>query len=189
MNTDSTHACELAILGRNNYLPWRAAKVCFEHQRDFNYLEARHLWEDAEIDADGIKIAGMRYRALILEEAPPTNAVPVVKTLEYAGRIIWWQENMSDADLIEKIDRLVPIDLRIFPDSKDLRVRHVVKEGRDYYILFNEEEEDLEVQLTLSATGERYVLDPETGAHHILGCDAQLQIIRHAIQVVMIYTD
>jgi len=27
-------------------LPWRAAKACFENQRDFNYLEARHLAEE-----------------------------------------------------------------------------------------------------------------------------------------------
>jgi len=39
LNTDSTHICELAILGVNDYLPWRAAKACFQHQRDFNYLE------------------------------------------------------------------------------------------------------------------------------------------------------
>ncbi|MHC4229525.1 MAG: glycosyl hydrolase [Planctomycetota bacterium] len=38
LNTDGRHVCSLAILGRNDYLPWRAAKVCFQNQRDFNYI-------------------------------------------------------------------------------------------------------------------------------------------------------
>jgi hypothetical protein len=36
LNTDSRHVCELAILGLNDHLPWRSAKVCFQNQRDFN---------------------------------------------------------------------------------------------------------------------------------------------------------
>ena len=59
LNTDSKHVSELAILGLNNHLPWQAAKICFQNQRDFNYLEARHLWEDAQVDQNGIRIAGM----------------------------------------------------------------------------------------------------------------------------------
>ena len=95
LNTDSMHVCELAILGLNDWLPWRAAKVCFQNQRDFNYLEARHLWEDARVDADGIRIAGMHYRALILEENPPAKAVPAIETLAKAGRIIRWDESRT----------------------------------------------------------------------------------------------
>lgn len=68
-------------------------------------------------------------------------------------------------------------------------MRHVVKEGRDYYILFNEGEGGLDMQLTFSATGERYVLDPETGGHHVLERNALVQLKRHAIQVVMVCCD
>jgi len=69
LNTDSKHICELAILGLNNHLPWRAAKVCFQNQRDFNYLEARHLWEDAKVNENGIQIAGMQYRVTCFRRA------------------------------------------------------------------------------------------------------------------------
>jgi len=144
-------------------------------------------WEDAEVDADGITIAGMRYRALILEEDPPANAESAVAILEHAGRVIRWQTKMSDTDLIEKIDRLVPLDVRILPEAKDVRVRHVVKAGQDYYILCNEGEEELNVRLDLSAQSERYLLDPETGEQRMLEPDALLQLKRHAIQVVMLY--
>jgi hypothetical protein len=38
INTDSQQVCHLAILGRANELPWRAARQCFYHQVDFNYV-------------------------------------------------------------------------------------------------------------------------------------------------------
>jgi len=76
LNTDSQHVCELAILTPSSNLPWRAAKVCFQNQRDFNYLEERELLERSKIGADDIQIAGMTYRALIVEHAldPATRA-------------------------------------------------------------------------------------------------------------------
>ena len=43
VNTDSRHVCPIAIVCASDELPWRAARVCFENQRDFNYLELRHI--------------------------------------------------------------------------------------------------------------------------------------------------
>ena len=63
LNTDSHHVCELAILAEPSFLSTGAAKICFQNQRDFNYLEIRHLWEDAKIDSKGIHIAGMNYKS------------------------------------------------------------------------------------------------------------------------------
>jgi hypothetical protein len=60
MNAEGRHLCEVAVLGLADELPWRAARALFEAQVDFNYLEARHLWEDASVDASGIVLAGMR---------------------------------------------------------------------------------------------------------------------------------
>lgn len=143
LNTDSKHICELAILGRNDYLPWRAAKVCYEQQHDFNYLEARHLWEDADVSRAGIRIQNMHYKGLILEEDPPEKARRAINILEKAGRITRWHKGVNDISFIEKVDRLVKPDFRINPKTKDLRVRHVVKNGVDFYILFNEGQKDI----------------------------------------------
>lgn len=186
LNTDIKHVCELAILGRNDYLPWRAAKVCFQHQRDFNYIEARHLWEDAKVAADGIRIAGMHYRALIVEDEPLEKAKPALETLDKAGRVIRWKEGMSDSDLLRGINRLTQPDVRVRPEAPGLRVRHVVKHGSDYYILFNEGEEDLNVQLQLSVDGRRFLLDPKTGERQASERDAPVQLARHALKVFMI---
>ena len=69
--------------GRRQLLPDPAAKVCFQHQRDFNYLELRHLWEDARVDAEGVHLAGMHYRAVILDGLPqlPSAAKPALEKL------------------------------------------------------------------------------------------------------------
>jgi hypothetical protein len=186
LNTDSKHICELAILGLNDYLPWRAAKICFERQRDFNYLESRHLWEDAVVDDAGIRIAGMHYRALIVEVEPPQKARPAIEKLTRAGRIIDWRQPTSEEDLITRIDRLVPPDVKVSPSCNGLRVRHVIKGGIHYYVLFNEGQEEINFRLDLSVKQARYLLDTETGRHESLKPDAALRISRHALHVLAV---
>jgi hypothetical protein len=70
INTDSRHVCQLAILGQADWLPWRAAKTCYSHQYDFNYIDERDLLEQAVVDAEGIHLGDMRYQAIILEHRP-----------------------------------------------------------------------------------------------------------------------
>jgi len=189
LNTDSRHVCELAILGLNDSLLWRAAKVCFQHQRDFNYLEARHLWEDARVDSDGIHIAGMHYRALILEVDLPEKAKAAIDALAKTGRIIEWRDAMPDVELVKRIDSLVSPDVQVSPATLDVRVRHMQKAGVDYYLLFNEGGEDLELRLNLLAKGNRTLLDPTTGGQEALSPDGPVRLSRHALQVLAIRQD
>jgi hypothetical protein len=186
LNTDGRHVCSLAILGRNDYLPWRAAKVCFQNQRDFNYIEARHLWEDAQVTPDGIRIADMHYRALIVEEEPPKEAKSALDILDGAGRLIRWTKEMNDSELIRRIDRFVPVDLRVLPRIPDLRVRHVVKHGADSYLLFNEGQKAINVRLNLSVEGRRFLLDAQTGKRHAFDNEATLHLSQHEMKVLVV---
>ena len=186
LNTDSRHVCDLAILGLNDHLPWKSAKVCFQSQRDFNYLEARRLWEDADVSADGIGIAGMHYKALILEVEPPEQAVPAVETLGKAGRVIRWSEDMKAKDLVEAIDRLVSPDLVVSPEMPDLRVRHVTKANRHYYILFNEGEEDIRFEVRPSIHGKYLLLEPENGKEGGVDLKKPIVLARHAARVLTV---
>jgi hypothetical protein len=186
LNTDCEHVCELAILGLNDYLPWRPAKVCFQHQRDFNYLEARHLWEDARVDGDGVHLAGMHYRVLILEEEPPEKAKTAIDVLAGAGRIIRWEESMSKASLLARIDGLIDTDVRVSPPTPDLRVRHVRKAGTDYYMLFNEGAEDIDFRVELAQSGPRTLLDPTTGGMRALTGGDPIPLAGHALRVLAV---
>ena len=187
LNTDSRHICELAILGRNDYLPWRPAKICYQNQRDFNYLEARHLWEDAEVSREGIRIRNMHYKGLILEGQPPEKAQKAIDILEKAGRVIRWNEGIEDTIFINKIDRLVKPDIKIDPPTKDLRVRHVVKNGVDFCILFNEGEENIRITVDFNNKQSGIFVDPYR--HDFISkwsSGEAIAFARHEIKVLMI---
>ena len=90
LNTDSKQVCSLAILCEADWLPDKSAKICYQHQYDFNYLEIRHLWEDSKIDETGIHISGMDYKVLIIDSLSfmPEKAIPYLKKLAENGRLI-----------------------------------------------------------------------------------------------------
>ena len=176
INTDSRHVCELAILGEATWLPDIAAKVCFQHQRDFNYLEIRHLWEDAIVDTDGIHISGMHYRALIIDSLTyiPEKAYPYLKILADNGRLIIRESSQystifKGAHLFNNPDEmLAAIDINIDPDfsldpsSKSIRYRHVIKGDNHFYILFNEEKSSVTSKFRIPVKGKYYWLNPYT---------------------------
>jgi hypothetical protein len=163
LNTDSKHICDVAILGLNDYLPWESAKVCFQNQIDFNYLEARHLWEDAIVDEKGIHIQGMLYKALILQLDGPQQAKDALEKLRQSGRLIIWNEINGEENLLKNLNPLIQKDISISPRNKDLRFRHVQKNDADFYILFNEGEDQIQTTFDFSAKGNISLLDIETG--------------------------
>ncbi|MEW6193797.1 MAG: hypothetical protein AB1521_01405 [Bacteroidota bacterium] len=162
LNTDSQHICDIAILGLNDYLPWRAAKVCFQNQYDFNYLEARHLWEDAVVDSEGIHIAGMNYKILIVEFDPPADAEKTIRQLEKNNRVIYWNQRDDEDLLAEQLSKIVDKDVTISPPCKDVRVRHVVKNGFHFYMIFNEGKNHITARITFQREGNYVVLHENT---------------------------
>ena len=182
LNTDCRHICHVAILSESNQLPWRAAKVCQEHQRDFNYLEARDLWETATVDDAGIHLANMCYRALVVDDVRPRlpAAVPVLEQLRRMGRLI----EVGNAELIAAIDRLVPVDLRVEPPQPNLRYRHVVKDGSDYYLLFNEGREPMRFTVAVATHGAMWLLDPYRGTQAAFNPSMPVELDGYATRVL-----
>ena len=157
LNTDSEQICEVAILGEQHNLAWRAAKVLLEHQIDFNYLDADDLLHRATIGDDGIVIGGGRYRVLILDGELATDIQPVLDQL--GDRVIRWSDDV-DASLAA-LHSLVTPTLSVMPPAPGLRVRHLRKAGFDWYILFNETAAAIDVTVDLVAESAR-LLDPYT---------------------------
>jgi hypothetical protein len=186
LNTDSRHVCELAILGESDRLPWRAARACFRAQRDFNYLEERDLSDRAGIDEEGIRVAGMTYRALIAEHEPGAAARRALEPLACAGRIVRYTPDMSDAALMNAIGRLVPRDVMCVVPAPALRARHVTKSGLDWYLLFNEEQAALETGIDFAAEGERFVFDPVSARLVEFPRGRPLRVAGHGLQVVVV---
>lgn len=163
LNTDCAHVCDLAILGQADFLPWRAAKVCFEHQWDFNYVEERDLVELATIDADGIRLAGMHYKVLLVEHTPDAATMAALAPMRAAGRVIMDAQTLCADTLAARISAQVAVDLHVTPPAAALRVRHIRKAGFDWYLLFNEERAPLDVRVDLPGPGVPFSFNAVTG--------------------------
>jgi hypothetical protein len=176
LNTDSRQVCELAILGEATWLPDRAAKSCYLHQQDFNYLEIRHLWEDASVDKKGVHISGMLYKAIVLDSLSniPEKAKPFLKKLSDCGRLIVFSNSAygsifpgakivnGSGELMASINELIKPDIILDPVTENIRCRHVIKGGDHFYILFNEEESEVTAKIRLSVPGKYMWLNPYT---------------------------
>jgi len=177
LNTDSKHICETAILCDAQWLPDESAKICFQSQRDFNYLELRNLSE-CKIDSDGIHIAGMSYKAVILEKALLTGKefLSDIKKIAAAGRLIIWGDPQgagsvshstrfagNGLELLNALDELVKPDLILQSPGNDIRYRHVIKGDLHFYMLFNEGETIVSSKLTVTPDGIWESWDPDSG--------------------------
>ena len=133
--------------------------------------------EHAKVDAEGVRLAGMHYRAVVLDGLDhwPKEATPALEQLAAAGRLILWGDSASaqslagarqaktPPELLGAIDRLIPPDVTLRPASESIRYRHVIKGNRHFYIFFNEEAAAVDTTIRLASTGKRQWLDPSTG--------------------------
>ena len=160
LNTNSKHVCSIAILGLNDYLSWKSAKVCFQNQYDFNYLNAVHLIKDVVIDYKGIHIAGMNYEFLIVEFEPPPEFAGVINNLDKKGRVIKWNfhNGENEVSLLNQLKQKAEKDVLINPGNKDIRIRHVVKNGSHFYMLFNEGENKISTRINFNVKGKYFLL-------------------------------
>jgi hypothetical protein len=165
LNTDSEHICDVAILGQDNRLPWHAARVCFENQIDFNYIEDHHLSGEAVVSEDGICIGSMQYSFLIVEEgygpAVGPEAEAAIVRLTAAGRVVNWRPNDGAQPLLQAIAQKVTQQISANPPCPDLRIRQVRKEGHTYCIVFNEGETRFQgkLQITHAKSGTKIEME------------------------------
>jgi len=176
LNTDSRHISDLAILCEATWLPDKSAKVCFRNQRDFNYLEIRHLWEDATISSKGVHIAGMTYSALIIDSLSfvPPRAIPLLKKLARQKHLIVREDSKLTSmcrgalvygtaeELKAAIYKITDPDILLNPSSENIRYRHVEKYGDHYYMFFNEVNSEVSTMIGLKVIGKREWIDPFT---------------------------
>lgn len=150
--TDCEQVCDVAIVGTGHALPWAAARVLYEHQIDFLYIDDASLAQ--ALVADGrLQVGDQSYRAVIVD-APVALSSTGAERLDAfrrdGGAII---HHRSETDLVAAVHRSVSVDVSMEPDAHGLRVMHVRKEGLDLYALFNEGDTALAGTLTVQAIG------------------------------------
>jgi len=198
LNTDSKQVCHLAILCEATFLPDKSAKICYQHQCDFNYLEIRHLWEDAKIDSKGVHIAGMNYSTIIIDSLSniPMEARPLLKILAANGRLIINKYSgysflfdgaviyQTSDDLIAAIAKKILPDISLNTPSEDIRYRHVIKGNDHYYIVFNEGTNAISTKIKVSVKGTLQLLNPSTAETVNLTADETIYFKPHELKIV-----
>jgi hypothetical protein len=200
LNTGSKQVCEVAILCEDTFLPDKAAKICYEQQVDFNYLETRYLYEDAIIDTLGIHIAGMNYGILIIDSLSeiPVKANPALKKLAANGRLIinkysqyaslfeWSVTYHTSESLTDAIHRKILPDISLSTPSVDIRYRHILKGNDHFYIIFNEGANKVSTRLNISDTGSWQLLNPQTAKAVKVKPDENISIKPHELLILRI---
>lgn len=69
----------------------------------------------------------------------------------------------NDNELVRLIEKKLYFDLRLTPAAPEIRVRHVIKYGYHFYILFNEVQTDVTVKIQTAVSGDKRWWDPVTG--------------------------
>jgi hypothetical protein len=87
----------------------------------------------------------------------------VLAPLIRAGGVFCYSEDEPVENLLTWLAATVPVDVRVSPKTPALRVRHVVKEGQHYYLIFNEEQASLDFILELATEGSWLLFDAVSG--------------------------
>ena len=108
---------------------------------------------------------------------PPRGVDSELAILDQAKRVIRWQD--AAASLAE-LRQLVPVTVPVSSPCPGLRVRHMRKEGLDWWILFNETATPINTELALNADA---LLDPNTGEAEKF--EGVLHLESHALRVLI----
>ncbi|WJH33866.1 hypothetical protein N6H14_28365 [Paenibacillus sp. CC-CFT747] len=168
--TDSPNTTPLAILCREDEMPWRIAKPLYESQREFNYLEETLLRDACSIQDGRIHLEDNAYSIVLVEEDLGFTPETVRRLDEFAlqgGTIIRLREKGNEDRIplakaaavgepdgvVSILDKLIGPTVYLTPRNAHLRVSHIVKEGQPFFLLVNEGEEDYEGTVTLPVIG------------------------------------
>jgi len=143
--TDSYNTTAIAVLGEEEYLPWKPAKELFEAQIEFNYLEEElFLSERCELREDCIEIEKQSYRVILADFHEVSQKTKLQERLQEfqnaGGTVIYWDQADNLPELLQEYREITFLS----PCStKDIRISHVVKEDVDFYVLVNEGSESV----------------------------------------------
>lgn len=172
LNTDSEVVAPTAILVDSGVASVWLTRELSRNQLDYNFLETRFLADASTTARYGVFLVPPRgisvESSALLERAASTGRLVLrsgdAERLGVAGSSAVL--TTDDASTVAAVRELVGVDVATissesasrgelvpaFPSlAPGLRVRHVVKGGVDFYLLFNEEESAIDVLTTFAA--------------------------------------
>lgn len=178
---------DTAILCLPGHTPWRAARVLFENQRDFYYLDDS-LLDSVKQVRDRIHIGSASYNTLVLDGIHylPGDVAAKLRELWRKGLTIIALDSelgpnprLSDSEggdsnppfiqtadegaFLREIEKHTRADIQCDPPAPDLRYTHRVKDGVHLYLMTNEGNESIETTVTFAQKSVPELWDAETG--------------------------
>ncbi|MDD6119961.1 MAG: hypothetical protein PUB57_05480 [Selenomonadaceae bacterium] len=163
LNTDSYNTTPIAVLCQEDHLPWRIVRPLYEQQLEFNYLEESLLTApQTRIEAGHIAVAHQSYTVLLVEDEAvfPSATRAAVQTFRQQGGTVL---TLAEVEAGEHPALTAVRECRLLPASSAIRLTHVVKGGRDFYLLVNEGQTDYIGQVFLRQQGKVESWDAWTG--------------------------
>ncbi len=164
LNAGQPHI-RVAILTAETDLPWRFAKVLFQHQVEFAYLE-RALMREATVEDGCLYIASQRYEALVYEDEGLLDEAlwEIMREFSRQGGLLL--PATSPKACLDGVELLCQRGFRtVTPDrdAENVRVLTRWQEGGCLLCVSNEGEDDWQGMLTLPTVGYCERLNPWEG--------------------------
>lgn len=161
LNTDSNNLTDVAVLATSAMLPWEPVKSLFRNQIEFNYLEA-DLLKDSAIADGAVKLQQQSYRIILVDENLPLTPehLQLLESCKAAGVAVRSFGDITADELKNGYDAYGICTNYSVPD---LRVTHVKKDGKLFYLLVNEGNSDLHFHARLPVFGQLELWDPWRG--------------------------
>jgi hypothetical protein len=177
LNTDSHNVTDVAVLCTKEHLPWEAMQTLYDKQIEFNYLEAE-LLESCTIKDGALCIGQQCYKVLLVEEGLylTEEQKESLKKLTDQGIEVISVGKSCDAECLEKLEKYNPLALKVLHETKDLRVTHVYKEGKHFYLMVNEGNASLYFHASTALKGRMELWNPWDGSIKSLDADEQIPV-------------
>ncbi|OLS42168.1 glycosylhydrolase-like jelly roll fold domain-containing protein [Bacillus sp. MRMR6] len=193
--TDSVNQTGIAVLCKDNNLPWKIVKPLYENQLEFNYLEEA-LLPDCDLDQGKLKIQNQSYDVLLIEqfETLEDNTCQILEQwIASGGKVIIYVEqqhseiirNATYAHTLEELLRSINTNRKIElkSASKDIRVSHLVKEGIHFILLVNEGEFPYDGTVLVDVKGKVEKWNPWSGSRDVTGVSVNLNKMEIPISI------
>ena len=177
LNTDSHNVTDVAVLCTKEHLPWEAMQTLYQKQIEFNYLEAE-LLPECEVINGCLYIGQQCYKVLLMEENLflTKEQRAFLQEMEAQGVCVLSIGKVCDEKCLKILEGYNPLALKVLQETKDLRVTHVCKEGRHFYLMVNEGNKPLYFHASTAVEGSMELWNPWDGSVMPVFEDEQIPI-------------
>ena len=177
LNTDSHNVTDVAVLCIKEHLPWEAMQTLYQKQIEFNYLEAE-LLPECEVINGCLYIGQQCYKVLLVEENLflTKDQRAFLQEMEAQGVCVLSIGKVCDEKCLKILEGYNSLALKGLQETKDLRVTHVCKEGRHFYLMVNEGNKPLYFHASTAVEGSMELWNPWDGSVMPVFEDEQIPI-------------